>query len=128
MTTLSTLTDKATELGKEAQESFEDLSKSAGKCMDRARDETGDALHTAATSVRSSARQGCATIDSLAKKTATRLDATASYVEGHDLKDVWADLRSFGLKHPAISTFAAVAIGFAAGSAMTRATHHCNKS
>src|SRR5208283_4973022 len=89
---------------------------------DEARDETADALHTAASSVRRTGRQGSAAIDNLAADTADRLDATASYVEDHDLNDVLAGLRRFGRRHLTGSLVAAVAVGFLAGTALSRVT------
>ena len=125
MTTLKTMTETASELGKEAKESIEELGRSAGRKLDKARDETGEALHTAASSVRTTGRQGCEAIDDLATGAADRLDATASYVEDHDLRDVFTGLRGFARRHLTGSLVAAVAVGFLAGSAICRATHSC---
>jgi ElaB/YqjD/DUF883 family membrane-anchored ribosome-binding protein len=125
LTTLRTLTETASELGKEARESVEELARSAGKRLDQARDDTGDALHAAASSVRSTGRQGSAAIDNLATGAADRLDATASYVEDHDLRDVFNGLRRFARRHLTGSLVVAAAVGFLAGSAICRATHSC---
>ena len=100
--------------------SIEELGRSAGKGLDRARDETGDALHAAASSVRQTGRRGSEAIDDLASGTAKRLDATASYVEDHDLRDVFADLRKFGGRHLTGTLVAAAAIGCLAGLAFWR--------
>ena len=125
MTTLKTLSEKASELSKEAKESMEDMSRSAGRKLDEVRDETGGALHTAAASVRTTGRQGSEAIDNLATSTADRLDATASYIEEHDLSRVYTGLRGYGRRHLAGSMLAAAAIGFLAGSAISRITHSC---
>ena len=125
LTTLKTVTESASELGKEAKESVEQLGRSAGRRLDAARTETGAALHTAASSVRTSGRQGSEAIDNLATGAADRLDATASFVEDHDLRDAFAGLRRFGRRHLAGSLLAAAAFGFLAGSAVRRATHTC---
>ena len=122
MTTLKTLTETASELGKEAKESMEELGRAAGKRLDEARDETGSALHAAASSVRTSGRRGSRAIDNLATSAADRLDATGSYVEDHDLRGVLTGLRKFGRRHPTSSLVAAAAIGFLAGSAVSRMT------
>jgi ElaB/YqjD/DUF883 family membrane-anchored ribosome-binding protein len=122
LTNLRTLTEKASELGTGAKESMDELGRSAGRKLDEAREETGDALHSAASSVRATGRRGSDAIDNLATGAADRLDATASYVEDHDLKGVFADLRRFGHRHLTGSLVAAAAIGFLAGSALTRAT------
>jgi hypothetical protein len=128
LTTLNTITETASQLGKEAKQSIEELGRSAGRKLDDARDETGDALHAAASSVRKSGRQGSAAIDSLATSTADRLDATGSYVEDHDLKDVFTGLRRFGRRHLAGSLVAAAAVGFLAGSSLSRAVHSCGRT
>ena len=128
MTTLKTLTEQASELGKEAKESMEELGRSAGRRLDEVRDEAGGALHTAASSVRTTGRQGSEAIDDLATSAADRLDATASYIEDHDLRDVLTGLRRFGRRHLTGSLVAAAAIGFLAGVALSRVTHSCGRA
>jgi ElaB/YqjD/DUF883 family membrane-anchored ribosome-binding protein len=119
LTTLRTLTDGVAE----AKDSVEQLGRSAGRKLDDAREETGDALHSAAASVRATGRRGSDAIDSLATGAADRLDATASYVEDHDLSDVFTSLRRFGRRHLTALAVAAAAIGFVAGTVLCRATH-----
>ena len=128
MTTLKTVTETASEHAKDARESLEELRRSAITSLDEARDETADALHTAASSVRRTGRQGSAAIDNLAASTADRLDATASYVEDHDLNDVVTGLQRFGRRHLTGALVAAVAVGFLAGAAMHRAAQSCGKA
>jgi ABC-type transporter Mla subunit MlaD len=128
VTTLRTLTETASELGKEARESVEELGRSAARKLDQARDDTGDALHAAASSVRTTGRKGCEAIDNLATGAADRLDATASCVEDYELKDVFTGLRKFGSRHLTGSLVAAAAFGFLAGSAISKATHSCARA
>jgi hypothetical protein len=128
LTTLKTATESASELDKDAKESIEELVRSAGRRLDEARDETGEALHAAASSVRTTGRQGSEAIDNLATGTADRLDATASYIEDLDLRDVFTGLRRFGRRHLTGSLLAAAAIGFLAGSALSRMTHSCGRA
>jgi hypothetical protein len=128
VTTLRTLTETASELGKDARESIEDLSRSAGRRLDEARDETAGALHTAASSVRKTGRQGSEAIDNLATGAADRLDATATFVEDHDLRDVYNGLRKFGRRHLTGSMVAAAAVGFLAGAALNRVAHSNRRS
>jgi ElaB/YqjD/DUF883 family membrane-anchored ribosome-binding protein len=123
VTTLKTITDKASETGREAKESLEDLAQSAGRRLDHARDETGEALHAAADSVRTTGSR----VDNLASSAANRLDATASYVEDHDLRDVLTGLRRIARRHLTGSLLTAAAIGFLAGVALGRATRFCGK-
>ncbi len=119
MTNIRTLTEKASELGTGAKESMNELGRSAGRKLDEAREDTGDALHSAASSVRATGDA----IDNFTTGAADRLDATASYVEDHDLKGVFADLRKFGRRHMTGSLVAAAVIGFFVGSAFRGAPH-----
>lgn len=128
MSTLRAITETVSEFGKEATESMEKLGRSAGKGLEEARDETGDALHAAASSVRTKGRRGSEAIDNLATSTADRLDATASYVEDCSLGDMSNGLRRFGRRHLTGSLVAAAAIGFLAGSALRRVTHMFGRS
>ena len=128
MTTLKTLTETASDLGRQAMESAGELGLSGGRRLDEARAETGDALHSAASTVRVTGRKGSDAIDKLATGTADRLDASAAYVETHDLRTVSLGLRSFARRHLTGSLVTAAAIGFLAGSAILRATHSCQKT
>ena len=123
MTNLRTVTETASELGKEAKDSMEELGRSAGRKLDEARDETGSALHAAASSVRTNGRRGSEAIDNLATGAADRLDRTASYVEDNDLRSVMTGIRKYSRRHPTRSLLAAAAIGFLAGSALSRMTN-----
>ena len=125
MTTLKTVTETASELGKEARDSIEEFGRSAGKKLDEARDQTGDALHSAASSVRRTGRQSSAAIDDCSTRTADGLDATASFIEDHDLGEAVNGLRKFARRHLTGSLIAAAAVGFVAASALRRATHSC---
>lgn len=125
MNTGKTLTEQAADLARETKESMEELGRSSGRRPDEARDETGGALHAAASSVRTTGRKGSEIIDNLATSAADRLDATATYVEGHDLR---AMFRRFGLRHLTGSLVAAAAIGFLAGSVLGSAARPCIKT
>jgi hypothetical protein len=128
MSTQDTAMKTASELGKEAKESVEELGRSAGRKMDAVRGETGAALHTAACSVRGAGAEGSGAIDDLATGTADQLDAAASFVENHDLKDVFTSLRMYAHRHLTGSLVAAAVVGIFAGSALRRATHKCGKA
>jgi ElaB/YqjD/DUF883 family membrane-anchored ribosome-binding protein len=125
---MTNLTETVSQFGakvSEAQGRAEDLSRSAGQRFNEARSETGGALHTAASSIRSAARQGCEMIDGAATNAADKLDATGSYIEDHDLRGLFAGCRQIIRRHPMGSTMVATAIGFFAGSAVRRITHSC---
>ena len=112
MTTLKEVTETASQFGKDVKDSVEDFSRSAGKKFEAAKEGTGDALHSAASSV----RKGSAAIDNVAD----RLDATGTFVEDCELKSAFKGLRKFGRSHLTESLVVAAAIGFLAGSAFRR--------
>jgi ElaB/YqjD/DUF883 family membrane-anchored ribosome-binding protein len=124
------MTETASQLGakvSEAKEQAEDLGRTAAKKLDEVRNQTADALRTAASSVRSTGRQSSEIIDNCAANTADRLDATASYLEQHDVTGVANGFRQVVRQHPGSSLIVATAIGFFAGSAIRRMTHSCVK-
>lgn len=123
LTTLEALTETASDFGKQTRESIEELGRSAGRKLDEARDETGAALHSSASSVRSTGHDSSAAIDNCSTHTADRLDATASYIEDHDLGDAVTGLRRFARRHLTGSVVAAAAIGVLAGAFLSRVTH-----
>jgi ElaB/YqjD/DUF883 family membrane-anchored ribosome-binding protein len=128
LTTLQTVTETASELGKQTRESIEELGRSAGRKLDEARDQTGATLHSAASSVRSTGRESSAAIDNCSTHTADRLDATGLYIENHDLGDAVTGLRRFARRHLTGSLVAAGTIGVLAGAFLSRATHTCGRS
>jgi ABC-type transporter Mla subunit MlaD len=89
------------------------------------KDQAADALHAAASSVRATGRQGSEAIDNLATGAADKLDATASYVDDHDLRGVFTGVRQAVRRYPTGSLVIATALGFCAGSAIRRMTHSC---
>ena len=127
---MTNLMETASQLGakvSEAKEQAEDLGRTAAKKLDEVRNQTADALRTAASSVRTTGRQSSEIIDNCAANTADRLDATASYVEQHNLSGLASGFRQVVRRHPAGSLMIATAIGFFAGSAIRRMTHTCVK-
>ena len=128
MNTIETLNEQVSELGKDANESIEEVRRSAGRKLEEARDGTADALHAAASSVRATGRQGSEAIDNIAGGAADRLDATASYVGDRDLRDAFTGLRRFCRRHLSGSLLAAAAVGFVAGSALSRAVNSLQKT
>ena len=128
MTSLKALTDAASEMGKDAKESVEELGRSAARKLDDARDQTAGALHTAASSIRNTGRQSSDAIDNLATSAADRLDTTASYVDNHDLQDSLIGLRKFARRHLTETVVFAAAVGFLAGAALNRAVHTCQET
>jgi len=124
VTDLSNITDTARELGKEAKDTVEKLVRSAEQwartatdTLDQKRGDTGGALHTAASSIRDAGRQSAQKIDDLSTGAAEKLHATATYIEGHDVKSMFT---GFASRHPVPSLVIAGAMGFFVGSALTR--------
>lgn len=125
---MTNLMETASQLGakvSEAKEQAEDLGRTAVKKLDEVRNQTADALRTAASSVRSTGRQSSEIIDNCSTNTADRLDATASFVEQHDLRGLANGFRQVVRRHPGSSLMVATAIGFVAASAIRRMTHSC---
>jgi hypothetical protein len=122
MTNLKTLPETASELAARGREAAEELGRSAASKIEEARVETGGALHRAAASVREKGRKGSEAIDNFTATAADRLDASAEFVEHHDLRDALNGLARFGSRHLGACMVGAAAIGFFVGSALTRAT------
>jgi ElaB/YqjD/DUF883 family membrane-anchored ribosome-binding protein len=124
VTNLTTITETALEFGKDAKESIEKLARSAEKLvrsasdsLDQRRDDTGDALHAAASSVRDAGRQSAKKISKITDGAAERIHGAASYIEKNDFRGM---LTGFASRHPAPSLVVAAAFGFFVGSALIR--------
>lgn len=103
-----------------AQEHLEQMGRAAGETADKARAGTADVLENAATSVRTSGRQGADTIDAMSRSAAGKLDSTAAYVRSHDLEGMLVNLRQVIVRHPTGFLVLAAGIGFFAGSIFRR--------
>jgi hypothetical protein len=117
----STLKDAAAtalETGRDVKDSVTEFVRSATGRIDTVRDQTGDALHAAASSV----RKGSAKIDVLAGDAANRLDTTASFVKDADLKGLSAGLRRFGQSHLTFAVLVGAAAGLWVGLTLRRGT------
>lgn len=113
-TSLKQAASTALDLGRDVKDSVVELARK----IDSARDQTGDALHDAASSMRRSS----AKIDNLAKDAAKRLDATASFVEDANLKGLGNGVQRFAQNHLTFTLLVAAAAGFWAATAFSRAT------
>jgi hypothetical protein len=112
--TLKQVAATATDLGRDVKDSVVEL----GRKIDSARDQTGDALHNAASSM----RRSTAKMNDLAKGAAKRLDATASFVEDANLKGLGNGVQRFAQNHMTFTVLVAAAAGFWAATALNRAT------
>jgi ElaB/YqjD/DUF883 family membrane-anchored ribosome-binding protein len=115
MSTLRQVADTASELGQQVMESAGDFSRTAGRKIADARENTGSALHAAASSVRQRSRA----IDEAARGTARKLDAAGSFVEDFTSKNILASIRKFGRDHSTAFVIAGLALGFVAGAALS---------
>jgi ElaB/YqjD/DUF883 family membrane-anchored ribosome-binding protein len=116
VTTLKDVASTALDIGRDVKDTVVQFGASAGRKIDEARDQTSDALHAAAASV----RKGSAKIDVLAGSAAKKFDTTASFVEDADMKGLLTGARRFAKSHPALTLAVGVAVGFWAGSTLTR--------
>jgi hypothetical protein len=120
---MNVLTEKVSQLGgrmSDAKEAVDDLARSTGEQIDQSRHDAADALHNAASSVRTAGCRGADAIGKVAVDAADKLDATASFVQEHDLGSAITSLRRFGRRHPTTTLLAGVVIGMLAGSLATR--------
>jgi len=102
------------------QERVDDLGRTAGEKLDEARHRTAAALENAASSVRTTGRQGAEAIGTLSENAAGKLDSTAAYVRGHDVVGMLVNLRQVIARNPTGFLVLAASIGFLAGSAVRR--------
>jgi hypothetical protein len=114
--TLRDVAATALETGREVKDSVAGFVRSATGKIDTARDQTGEALHAVAASV----RRGSAKVDVMAGDAASRLDTTASFVEGADLKGLSAGVRQFGQNNLTFTVLVAAAAGLWVGLALSR--------
>jgi hypothetical protein len=82
----------------------------------RQREKAATKLHKAASVIDSVGPRA----SKAAHRVAQGLNATASYVEDHDLSDIGADVMSVFRRHPAQAFFSTLAIGFLLGRTMRR--------
>jgi hypothetical protein len=116
VTTLKDVAATAIDTGREVKDSVAEFVRSASGRIDTVRDQTGDALHAAAASV----RKGSARIDVMAGDAASRLDSTGSFVKDTDLKGLSSGVRRFGQSNLTLTVLVAAAAGLWVGLALGR--------
>ena len=110
----------AEKLGQTAKIKLNDLAQSAGEKIERGRAGTADTLESAATAVRTKGGEAGAAITDLSGKAATNLDASARYVRGASMGQVWSDLGALARRHPGAVAVSAIVAGYFMGRMMTR--------
>jgi len=103
-----------------AQEQVKYLGVAAGEKLDAARKGTADALESAASSVRTTGRDGAKSIETMSENAAGKLDSTAQYIRSNDVGGMLGNLRQVIGRNPTGFLILAAGIGFLAGSAFTR--------
>jgi len=105
-----------------AKAKVEEFGRAAANKFDEGRMGTADALSSAASSLHDSAANftaGQKVVD-IAHSAADKMEATADYVRKHDMKQMFADVKSVVKSNPGPSLLVAVAVGFLAGRAFRR--------
>ena len=122
------IADQAAEMARKAKESIADTAKTmkdktqefgrtAVNKIEENRVSAASALHSAASSLHQSAAK-LPNVPDIAHSTAEKVDAMATYMEGHDTKQMMADMESVVKRNPGPSLLIAAAIGFLMGRAI----------
>jgi ElaB/YqjD/DUF883 family membrane-anchored ribosome-binding protein len=104
--TAKTVKDRTQEFGRTAVNKIEENRVSAAS-----------ALHNAASSLHQSAAK-LPNVPDMAHSTAEKVDAVATYMEGHDTKQMMADMEAVVKRNPGPSLLIAAAFGFLMGRAL----------
>ncbi len=103
------------------------LARSAGKKIDNVASGAADALHSAASTVRSTGRQSAAAINDFTSGTAEKLHAAGNFIDRNRLKNMPENLRRAVKRNPGASVVVALALGFLAATAIRAMTHSCDR-
>jgi ElaB/YqjD/DUF883 family membrane-anchored ribosome-binding protein len=105
--TKETMSDTAKSLKDKTQE----LSRNATDKLEETRASAAGALHSTASSLHENAAK-LPNVPDLAHSAAERLEAVATYLDGHDTKQMMADVESLVRRNPGPSLLVAGALGF----------------
>ncbi len=97
-----------------------DLEREAEMMLDGARDQSAEAMESAADGVSRASRNVIHRVARAADRTASALETSADYVRDHDSKEVLQDVSDLAKRHPGTALAAAALVGFFLGRAMTR--------
>jgi ElaB/YqjD/DUF883 family membrane-anchored ribosome-binding protein len=122
------LTDQAADMAKRTKETITDTARtvkdktqefgrSAVNKIEENRVSAAGALHSAASSLHQTAGK-LPNVPDIAHSTAERVDAVAAYMEGHDTKQMMADMEAVVKRNPGPSLLIAAAVGFLLGRAI----------
>jgi len=114
--TLKDVAETATDFSRDVKDSVVEFGKSMGGKIDTARARTGEALTSAAASV----RQASAKMDVLAGSAAHNLDAAATAVKKADARRVRRGLGKFASNNLTATVVGALVLGYLVGAAFGR--------
>lgn len=111
--------DKLSETAATVKQKVSDTGRRATGQIDAKREPAADALEDAASSIHEKAENlpGGDTVKGIAHSTADKLETTADYIRGHDVKSMLSDVEDIVRRNPGPSLLAAVAVGFLIGRA-----------
>lgn len=123
----SQIADQASDIATKAKESISDTAKTVkdktqefGRAavdkIEENRIAAAGALHTAATSLHDNAAK-MPNVPAMAHSAAEKVDAVAGYLQGHDTRQMMADVETVVKKNPGPSLLIAGALGFLIGRA-----------
>ena len=123
----SQIADQASDIATKAKESISDTAKTVkdktqefGRAavdkIEENRISAAGALHTAATSLHDNASK-MPNVPAMAHSAAEKVDAVAGYLQGHDTRQMMADVETVVKKNPGPSLLIAGALGFLIGRA-----------
>lgn len=109
--------DKASATAARAKDQEEGIGRKFQKFrrkIEQSRSPAADRLGDAASALHARADKlpGVDTVSRWAHGTADKIQATADYVRGHELRDMMADVKTFVRRHPGASLLTAAALGF----------------
>jgi hypothetical protein len=104
--------ERAAQIRDEASETIDRQRRSAASGLDR----VASTIHEKAEHIPGGARKAA----DMAHSVARGMESTASYLRGHDLTDMRADLMNLSRRYPTQSLLSALAIGFLVGRAVRR--------
>ena len=111
-----------------AGQAAQKMARSVSGKLDEIKDQSADALHLGAESVRSATGRGAAAMSGAGESVAGRLDAASRYVSDYEVPSVTGALQRAVSRYPARTLMIAAAVGFCAGSAMSRTRVTKNRS
>lgn len=117
--TAQNVKDKVTDAASTAKQRVSETARQATDKIDEKRGPAADALESAASTIHEKAEDlpGGETVRSVAHSAAERLESTAGYIRGHDVRSMMSDVEEIVKRNPGPALLIAVGIGFLIGRA-----------